>query len=94
MKSCYMELRDIILSQSKHITPELKYGYPVFYYKGKMFCYLWFYKKYQQSLNDSHGKLFPIEKSIGHISWLIQHGIFLHRFIFIYDGAGWSHYQF
>ncbi len=25
-----------------------KYGMPFFCYKGKMFCYIWFHKKYQQ----------------------------------------------
>jgi hypothetical protein len=48
LKSCYLALRDIILAQSEQITPEWKYGCPFFYFKGKMFCYLWFHKKYQQ----------------------------------------------
>jgi len=48
LKSCYLALLDIILSQDKQITPEWKYDCPFFYYKGKMFCYLWFHKKHQQ----------------------------------------------
>ncbi|MCA0429822.1 MAG: DUF1801 domain-containing protein [Bacteroidetes bacterium] len=48
LKSCYLALRDIILSQHKQITPEWKYGCPFFYFKGKMFCYLWFHKKLKQ----------------------------------------------
>lgn len=48
VKGCYLALRDIILAQSAHITPEWKYGCPFFYYKGKMFCYLWFHKEHQQ----------------------------------------------
>jgi len=48
LKGCYLALRDIILSQHKQITPEWKYGCPFFYFKGKMFCYLWFHKKLKQ----------------------------------------------
>jgi hypothetical protein len=48
LKGCYLALRDIILIQDKNITAEWKYGCPFFYYKGKMFCYLWFHKKLQQ----------------------------------------------
>lgn len=47
-RSCLMALREIILSQDKDITHVLKYGMPFFCYKGKMFCYLWIHKKYQQ----------------------------------------------
>ncbi|MEA5401899.1 DUF1801 domain-containing protein [Arcicella sp. DC2W] len=47
-RSCLMALREIILSQDKNITHVLKYGMPFFCYKGKMFCYLWIHKKYQQ----------------------------------------------
>lgn len=48
LQSCYLALRDIILSQNVQITAEWKYGCPFFYYKRKMFCYLWFHKKFQQ----------------------------------------------
>ena len=44
-KSCYLALRDIILSTDSNITPEWKFSLPFFYYKGKMFCYLWKDKK-------------------------------------------------
>ncbi len=44
-KSCYLALRDVILGLSEEITPEWKYKLPFFYYKGKMFCYLWQDKK-------------------------------------------------
>ncbi|MDA9967559.1 DUF1801 domain-containing protein [Salibacteraceae bacterium] len=44
-KSCFLALRDYILSLSEHITPEWKYKLPFFYFKGKMFCYLWMDKK-------------------------------------------------
>lgn len=44
-KSCFMALRDIILSLDDAVTPEWKYKLPFFYYKGKMFCYLWKDKK-------------------------------------------------
>lgn len=44
-KSCFIYLRDYILTLHKEITPEWKYGLPFFYFKGKMFCYLWKDKK-------------------------------------------------
>ncbi|MGJ1268042.1 DUF1801 domain-containing protein [Sphingobacterium spiritivorum] len=47
-KSCLLALRDIILSLDPDITHELKYGMPFFCYKGKMFCYLWIHKSYDQ----------------------------------------------
>lgn len=48
LRSCYLALRDIILSLDDRITPEWKYGCPFFYYKGRMFCYLWFHKEQQR----------------------------------------------
>ena len=48
VRSCYLALRDLILAQDINITNEWKYGSSFFYYKGKMFCYLWFHKKYKQ----------------------------------------------
>lgn len=47
-RSCLLALKDIILSQDAEITNVLKYGMPFFYYKQKMFCYLWIHKKYKQ----------------------------------------------
>lgn len=47
-KSTLLALRDIILKQDPHISNEWKYGGSFFCYKGKMFCYLWFHKKYKQ----------------------------------------------
>jgi hypothetical protein len=44
-RSCFESLRDIILSLDDDITPEWKYRLPFFYYRGKMFCYLWQDKK-------------------------------------------------
>lgn len=44
-RSCFEALRDIILSLDSEITPEWKYKLPFFYYRGKMFCYLWKDKK-------------------------------------------------
>ncbi len=43
-RSCFLALRDIILS-SGDITTAYKYKLPFFLYKGKMFCYLWLDKK-------------------------------------------------
>ncbi len=44
-KGCFLALRDFILTLSQDITPEWKYKLPFFYFKGKMFCYLWMDKK-------------------------------------------------
>ena len=48
VKSCLLALRQIILAHDKDITAAWKYGMPFFYYKGKMFCYLWVHKKTHQ----------------------------------------------
>lgn len=48
VKSCLQFLRDYILKQNAGITESWKYGMPFFCYKGKMFCYLWVHKKYDQ----------------------------------------------
>ena len=47
-KSCLLALREIILSHDKDVSAAWKYNMPFFCYKGKMFCYLWVHKKYQQ----------------------------------------------
>src|SRR6188768_3635687 len=47
-KSCLLFLREYILNQDPKISETWKYGMPVYCYNGKMFCYLWFHKKYQQ----------------------------------------------
>ena len=44
-KSCLLALRSIILDQDTNITETQKWGMPCFYYKKKMFCYLWIDKK-------------------------------------------------
>jgi hypothetical protein len=48
IKGCLLALKEIILLQDADVTNVLKYGMPFFCYKGKMFCYLWFHKKYKQ----------------------------------------------
>ena len=48
VKSCLQYLRELILQQDQHITETWKYGMPVYCYNGKMCCYLWVHKKYQQ----------------------------------------------
>jgi hypothetical protein len=48
LKSCLLALRSVILALDEQITPEWKYKLPFFYYKGKMFCYLWIHKKYKK----------------------------------------------
>ncbi len=45
LQSCFLALRSIILAIDKGITPEWKYKIPFFYYKKKMFCYIWTDKK-------------------------------------------------
>lgn len=46
-KSCFLFLRNYILSKSNDVTEHWKYGLPFYYYKGKMWCYLWRHKKYK-----------------------------------------------
>jgi Domain of unknown function (DU1801) len=48
VKSCLLSLRDLILSMDKAISAVWRYGMPFFYYRKKMFCYLWVHKKYKQ----------------------------------------------
>ncbi len=48
IKSCLLALRTIILDKNEHITHEWKYRMPMFYYKGKMLCYLWVHKTLHQ----------------------------------------------
>ena len=48
VKSCLLALRSIILKHDKNITEAWKYGMPFYCYNGKMFCYLWTHKKYNQ----------------------------------------------
>ncbi|SMD02804.1 DUF1801 domain-containing protein [Pedobacter africanus] len=47
-RGCLMALRDLILKQDRQITAEWKYKLPFFYYRGRMFCYLWIHKKHLQ----------------------------------------------
>ena len=47
-RSCFLALRDLILTYHQNITPDFKYGLPFFMFKGKMFCYLWQDKKTKQ----------------------------------------------
>lgn len=48
IKGTLLALREIILQQDEDVTNAWKYGMPLFCYKGKMFCYLWFHKKHKQ----------------------------------------------
>lgn len=48
IRECLLSLRELILKQDSGITAEWKYGLPFFYFKGKMYCYLWIHKKYGQ----------------------------------------------
>jgi hypothetical protein len=45
--SCLQFLREHILKQSDDITEAWRYGMPLYYYKNKMFCYLWTHKKFK-----------------------------------------------
>ncbi|MGN6490756.1 MAG: DUF1801 domain-containing protein [Agriterribacter sp.] len=47
-KSCLLFLREFIPQQDARITEEWKYKLPFYYLNGKMMCYLWIHKKYQQ----------------------------------------------
>lgn len=42
---CMQAMRTFLIAFSPYITEEWKYGMPLYYYKGKMFCYLWTQKK-------------------------------------------------
>lgn len=46
-KSCLLFLRTYILSKSEDVTEHWKYGLPFYYFKGKMWCYLWQHKKHK-----------------------------------------------
>lgn len=48
IKGALLAVKEFILKQDENITSEWKYGMPFFYYKQKMFCYLWVHKKYKQ----------------------------------------------
>ena len=47
-QSCFLALRELILSYHEEITPDFKYGLPFFMFRGKMFCYLLKDKKTNQ----------------------------------------------
>jgi hypothetical protein len=47
-KSCLLALRTFIPTLSTEITEEWKYALPFYYFRGKMFCYLWTHKKFKQ----------------------------------------------
>lgn len=44
-KSCFLSLRQIILSLDSQMSESMKYKMPCFSYKKKMICYLWTDKK-------------------------------------------------
>lgn len=46
-KGCLLALRKIIMDFDSEISEEWKYNMPFFYYKKKMFCYVWFHKKFK-----------------------------------------------
>jgi hypothetical protein len=48
LRSFYIALREMILLHDENITDSIKYGMPFFSYRGKMFCYFWLHRKYQQ----------------------------------------------
>jgi hypothetical protein len=48
LKSCFLAMREIVLSHDDGISETLKYGSPCFIYRGKAFCYLWKDKKSQE----------------------------------------------
>ena len=46
-KGLYLALRDTILAQDPEIANVWRYGMPFFYFRRRMYCYLWFHKKYK-----------------------------------------------
>jgi hypothetical protein len=45
LKGCLLSLRDVILRSNPEITEAWKYRMPFFYFRKRMFCYLWVHKK-------------------------------------------------
>lgn len=48
LKGCLEALRSIILQYREGISERWYYRLPCFFYKGKIFCYLWVKKKTQR----------------------------------------------
>lgn len=48
LKSCLQALRTLILTYNSTVTERWYYRLPCFFYKEKMFCYIWFDKKTRQ----------------------------------------------
>ena len=48
LKGCLLALREMITSFDTSILESWKYGMPFYCYNGKMFCYLWVHKKFNQ----------------------------------------------
>jgi hypothetical protein len=48
VQSCLQFLREYILALDSRIAEEWKYIMPMYYFAGKMCCYLWVHKKYRQ----------------------------------------------
>ncbi|MBC9930978.1 DUF1801 domain-containing protein [Chitinophaga qingshengii] len=48
LRSCLEFMRAYLLKADKCLTENWKYGMPMYYYNGKMCCYLWVHKKYGQ----------------------------------------------
>lgn len=48
VRGCLLALRTLILKQDQDISAAWKYGMPFFCYQGRMFCYLWIHKKFNQ----------------------------------------------
>ena len=44
-RGCMLSLKELIVRSDSEISEEWKYKLPFFYFKGKMFCYLWVEKK-------------------------------------------------
>jgi hypothetical protein len=46
-RGCLLFLRTHLRNLNPLISEEWKYRMPFYYYKGKMFCYLWIHKKHK-----------------------------------------------
>lgn len=61
-RSTLLFLKDYILNSDEDITLGLSFGLPFFKYKGKMFCFFNYHKKYKQyyiSFNKGNELNFP-----------------------------------
>lgn len=53
-RSILLYLREMILNSDENVSEMLSFGLPFFKYKGKMYCYFNFHKKYRKYYISFH----------------------------------------